>query len=79
MIFPTVELEAWRKRFNLPVIEAPCAKCGVLFKTTVPILIQGCAGLSTPIHDCGEEFAEMILTPKTDTAQEFWQGVVTNL
>lgn len=75
MIFPQVDLETWKKRFNLPVVEARCGKCGQIFKTTVPILLEDCAGLSTPIHECGEEFSDVVLTPKSPKAKEFWRSV----
>jgi hypothetical protein len=75
MIFPDIKVEEWKRRFNLPEIETPCAKCGQILKMEVPVLIQGCAGLSTPIHACGPEFVELILTPKSDEAERFWSSV----
>jgi hypothetical protein len=76
MIFPDVPIEEWRKKHNLPKAERDCAKCRKRFELSVPILMQGCAGVSTPIHECGEGYCSVLLTPKTDKAKEFWMKVL---
>lgn len=76
MIFPDVGLDEWKRRFDLDVIEAPCACCGKTFRTEIPILTHGHAGLATPVHECGPTFVEVVLTPKTDAARSFWESVV---
>lgn len=77
MIFPQTDFEEWKSRFNLPIIEATCPKCNHNFKTTVPVLMQGHAGLSTPIHACGEAFVDIILTPMDSANKSFWSSVVS--
>lgn len=76
MIYPDVTFEDWCKKYNLKPMSSSCAKCKLPFTTTVPILMQGCAGLATPTHECGPHFVSVVLTPKTDKAKKHWANVV---
>ena len=76
MIFPDVAPEEWAKKHKMPIKIGKCGKCKKDFPMNVPIMMEGCAGFSTKIHECGEGFWEVILTPRTDKAKEFWNSVV---
>lgn len=76
MIFPDVDPAEWAKRFKLPIRTETCAKCQERFVCDVPILMQGCAGFSTPVHGCGEGFTTVLLTPKSQATKDFWNQVL---
>ena len=76
MIFPGTDKEVWRERYSLPDIESPCAKCGIVFRLDVPVLIQGLAGFSSPQHECGPNFIELVMTPRTEEAKKFWNSAL---
>lgn len=77
MIYPEAKLEDWIEKYGLIVKPWTCVKCGGHFETTVPILMQDCAGLETPAHGCGPGFTKVILTPRTDKAKAFWKEVLS--
>jgi hypothetical protein len=76
MIFPDADPVEWRNRYRLPELEDACARCRQTFPLNVPILMQGCAGLATPLHECGEDFRSVILTPESENAKAFWNQIV---
>lgn len=76
MIYPDTPPDEWRKKHKLPVKFDTCAKCEKEFELSVPIMMQGCVGLSTPVHECGEGFTSTILTPYSDKAKSFWKRVM---
>ncbi len=68
MIYPDVSTEYWIEKYNLRVKVKRCSCCGKYFKTIVPILIKGYAGLETPAHGCDRHFSAAVFTPiKQDT------------
>jgi hypothetical protein len=75
MIFVQQDPNYWSEKFNLPIQEDVCKGCGFTFKMDVPIIMQGCAGFATPLHDCGTYFVSVILTPYKEEAKEFWGSV----
>ncbi len=79
MIYPDTPLEEWCARYKLQIREEECLNCHKMFKTTVPIAMQGMAGLSTPVHECGEGFCACVLTPMSAKSKAFWAGVVGTL
>lgn len=76
VIYPDASVEDWQKKYKLPIIDSECSKCHRIFKMNVPILMQGCAGFSSQIHECGENFCSVILTPKSEKSKAFWRSVV---
>jgi hypothetical protein len=76
MIYPEESAEKWAERFHLKITQWKCTNCGEEFSRNVPILMQGMAGLSTPIHACGEGFSSTILTPYSEKAESFWNSIV---
>lgn len=77
MIYPDTPLAEWRERHKLRIENWECSKCGKPFETTVPIVMQGMAGLSTPVHECGDGFTSVILTPMTEKSKKFWREVLS--
>lgn len=79
VIFPDVPLERWKAKYRLPDDVEPfhCQKCGKSYPLDVPIMTQGMAGLSSKIHECGQGFCAVILTPATDKAKAFWRRVLS--
>ncbi len=76
MIYPDTPINEWREQHGLPVKSDTCSKCNKVFELNVPIVMQGCVGVSTPMHECGENFHTVLLTPWTEKAKEFWGKVV---
>ena len=74
MIFPKVPLEHWTKKFDLEVLNYPCPKCQKTYKTSIPVLITGYAGLM--IHDCGKNFFDLVLTPNKTNTKDLWSNLI---
>ena len=72
MIYPDVKLEDWINRYKLLVVDYSCPKCGGNFPTDIPVILRDCAGLESRIHDCGNNFTEVILVPRTPAAASVW-------
>lgn len=77
MIYPEADTDEWAERWGLVISEWECPLCKGKFKTTVPIYLQDMVGLQTPKHGCGENMCKVILTPRTDSAKEFWGKVLS--
>ena len=75
MIYPDVTLNFWTNKYRLPIETKKCAKCRKNFKTSVPILIKGYAGLETPTHKCNRKFNSAIFTPITDKTKKEWESI----
>lgn len=60
------DVDKWRKKYNLPVIETSCELCGEFFKLDIPIATKLYRGLMTKSHACGEEFRDIVAVHKND-------------
>jgi len=76
MIFVEQDPNIWSEKFNIPIKEEVCSGCGCTFTMNVPVVIQGCAGFASPLHDCGTYFVSVFVTPYKKEAKEFWKKVV---
>lgn len=52
-----------------------CPRCKRPFPYDQPILIDGCVGHATPIHECGNGFVAVTLRPRSKSARSFWGAV----
>ncbi|OFZ38180.1 MAG: hypothetical protein A2504_09900 [Bdellovibrionales bacterium RIFOXYD12_FULL_39_22] len=75
VLYPESSLEYWSVKYNLRVREKTCASCKEIFRTTIPILIRGYAGLETPTHECGRQYNSAVFTPITEEAKNSWSQV----
>jgi len=72
MIFPNVPLDSWIKKFDLEELCYSCPKCQKEFKLSIPLLINGYAGIMSPIHECGDNCTDMLLTPNKPESEKLW-------
>lgn len=59
-----------------------CPKCGNEFPLSEHVIMNGCIGKQTPIHECGDGFVKVRLSPRSRDAKAFWNrvaGFVKNL
>lgn len=75
MLYPEATLESWINKHDLVVRIKKCAKCGEGFKTSIPVLLQGYAGLETPTHECGRQFNAAIFTPISNSSIGEWEEI----
>jgi len=71
--FPDMPLDDWLERYDLEVFEYTCPKCGDKFKTTIPIITKEYAGVMTPVHGCGDQYIDLVITPTDLTGWLFYQ------
>lgn len=77
MIYLQVDnLSVWIKKYDLEVIEYRCPKCEKGFESTIPFLIKGYAGLETPIHECGPQYREIIVVPRSNATESFLNSIL---
>lgn len=55
--------------------EWTCPKCKNVFRYTENVLMSGCIGKATPIHECGPGFTAVHLRPASKDAKAFWSRV----
>jgi hypothetical protein len=48
-----INVESWINRYGIEPFESPCYKCGLLFKTTIPIAKGELRGLISEVCSCG--------------------------
>jgi len=75
MIYPDNQLQEWIDRHKLMVVNYHCPKCQNDFPTNVPVLLRDSAGLQSRIHECGRDFAKLVLVPRTGSAKRLWKQV----
>lgn len=76
MIYPEIGADEWAIKYSLKPKDYFCPSCKKSFKTTVPIITNECAGLSSPIHSCGRGYVGYVLTPRTPEGDAFWRQVL---
>lgn len=75
MIYPEIELSTWLKKYPITPQAIQCENCKETFKTSVPILIRGYAGLEIPLHDCGREFLAATFIPTHPKEIQYWSAL----
>lgn len=48
-----------------------CPKCQRQWEYSQPLIVQGCRGAQTPIHECGPGFIACRLKPASKDAKTF--------
>lgn len=74
MIYMDVELNEWCKKHSLCVESMECNGCKKSFKTIVPIIIRGYAGLEIESHECAPNFYGAVFKPTSKDEVDFWNG-----
>jgi transposase-like protein len=77
MIYPAINQEEWTKKYSLTAKDYVCPSCKRTFKTTVPVITNECAGLASPIHECGRGYVRYVLTPRKSEVEDFWRTVLS--
>lgn len=76
MIYPEANLQEWISKYQLEVEEKKCLNCGQYFRTTIPIIIRGYAGLETPEHECGTNHKAAVFVPISEDKLNLWKEVI---
>jgi len=77
MIYPDVDLDKWIEKNDLEIVDYVCpGGCGKTYQTTVPVVTKESNGLQSPLHECGEGYWAVIMTPRTAEALAFWEKLV---
>lgn len=76
MIYPDVALSEWIERYSLMVLPYDCPKCGGRFLTTVPVWLDGYAGLESEVHACGAQFTRLVLAPRAEETRDLLRRAV---
>lgn len=76
MIYSEMPLKEFCEKFDLEPFDWKCSRCGKDFKGNIPVYIKDMSGLVTPEHECGPGFQSVLMTPRTDSAKEFWSKVL---
>ena len=76
MLYVDCDTDAWAKKHGIDIEEMECASCKKIFKTTVPIVMKGYAGLEMPEHGCDRKFLGAIFTPTSKGKIEAWNKII---
>lgn len=56
MIFPDIPLKVWLNKYPIDIRTGEC-ECGIICTTTVPVVIKGLVGLTSPMCKCGRQYS----------------------
>lgn len=56
MIFPNIPLNDWLKKYPIDIRIGEC-ECGDICTTTIPVVIKGLVGLTSPTCKCGRQYS----------------------
>jgi hypothetical protein len=77
MKYVKVKPEVWAERYNLPFEPMTCAKCGRQSLPLRPFKMGRWRGLRVETHECGEDFAGMVMAHLDDRPK--WAKLVSDL